>query len=117
SDDRQRAVVPTVCQFCGRDGAFKLLRLLQHFDWEVMRQMVLADNNLDIHAEVVFVTQNLDNAPLWIVGRRWPRRNFDIDYHPFELFPLPAMRFLAVHAIPIVLLSRRVPRSIAHFWR
>ena len=69
--------------------------------------MVLANDDLDIDAEIVFVAKNLDDAPLGIVRGRRPARDLDIDYHSFEIVPFPAMRFLAIHAIAIVLHSAR----------
>src|ERR1017187_7596265 len=83
-----------------------------------MRQMMLANDDLDVHSEVVFVTEDLYDATLGIIRWRWPRRNLHIDHHSFEVFPLPAMRFLAIHAIAIMLVSRlsRVPQVRAPLW-
>ena len=67
-----------------------------------MRQMVLADDDLDIHAEIVFVAKNLDHASLGVVRGRRPRGNLDIDYHSFQVAPFAAMGFLAIHAIAVV---------------
>src|ERR1019366_62276 len=90
-------------QLARRNRPLKLLGLLQHLDREVMRQMMLANDDLDVHSEVVFVTEDLYDATLGIISRRWPRRNLHIDHHSFEVFPLPAMRLLAIHTIAIML--------------
>ena len=37
-------------------------RLLHHFGRKAVRQVVLADHDLDIHAEIVGVAQDLDHA-------------------------------------------------------
>src|SRR5664279_3544719 len=61
-DDRQCAIVSPMAQLAGRDNWLELLRLLQHLDGKTMRQVELADDDLNIHAEVVFVAENLDHA-------------------------------------------------------
>src|ERR1019366_750133 len=61
-DDGQRAIVSPMAQLSRRDNRLKLLRLLQHFNRETMRQVELADDDLNVHAEVVFVAKNFDYA-------------------------------------------------------
>ena len=58
---RVRIVVAMV-QFAGVDDRLELLRLLQHLDRKAMRQVELADHDLDIDAEIVFVAEDLDHA-------------------------------------------------------
>ena len=65
----QRPVITAVREFAGRNRPLKLLCLLQHFDRKLMRQVVFANDDLDIDAEVVFVAENLDHASLGIVRR------------------------------------------------
>ncbi len=52
-DDGQRPVVAPVHQLFRRNRPLKLLRLLQDFDGKLVRQMVLANDDLDIDAEIV----------------------------------------------------------------
>ena len=59
------------------NGGRERLRLLQHLRRKSVRQMVLADDNLDVHAEIVGIAEDLDHAPYRILpappGTRAPR--------------------------------------------
>ena len=50
-------------QFPARDHAGDGLRLLDHFGRKMVRQMVLADDDLDVDAEIAGRAQNFDHAP------------------------------------------------------
>ena len=52
-----------------------------------MRQVVLADDDLDIDAEVVFVAENLDHAAARILRRGWPVGDLDIHHQAFQVVP------------------------------
>ncbi len=57
---------------------------------------MLADHDLDVRAEIVFVAQNLDHAPARILGGRGPVGDLDVDHHVFQVVPVGAARgFLA----------------------
>ncbi len=78
-DDREAAKVAAMAEFaCGNDF-FDALRLVQHGVRKAMRDVVLADDDLDVDAEIVFVTEYLDYAAArWRVRRR-PLGDFDVD--------------------------------------
>ena len=73
----------------------KSLRLLQHFDRKLVRQMVLANDDLDIHAEIVRVAEDLHHPPGWALGRRRPARDLHIHHQAFQIVPFAAMHFFA----------------------
>ncbi len=99
------AVIVALGQFARGNRSLKVLGLLQHFDWKLVRQMMLTNDDLDIDTEVVFVAEYLDHAPLGIVRRRRPACDLDIDHQPFEVVPLAAMGLFAVDAVTIVPVS------------
>ncbi len=66
-----------------------------------MRQVELADDDLDVHAEVVFVAENLDHAAARILGRRGPVGDLHIHHQAFEIVPLAAARLFAEDAIVV----------------
>ena len=63
--------------------------LREHFRRETMRQMKLTNDDLDIDAEIVFVAQDLDYSPSWILSGRRPVGDFYIDDYTFEITSLP----------------------------
>ena len=62
--------------------------------------MVLADHDLDVGAEIVFVTQNLHYPPAWILRGRRPVCDLDVHHNIFQIVPgNTTRRFLAQHAV------------------
>src|SRR5437660_1204445 len=59
-----------------------------------MGQMKLANHDLYIDTEVVFVTQNFDHPAKWILRRGRPVRDFYFDHHVFQIFWINRVRFL-----------------------
>ncbi len=57
------AEIAAARQFRCGDRAGDALGLLHHLGRKLVRQVVLADDDLDIHAEIVGMAQNLDHAP------------------------------------------------------
>ncbi len=51
---------------------------------------MLADDDLDIDAEIVFVAEDLHHSALGILRRRRPIGDFYIDGDAFEIIPLGA---------------------------
>ena len=88
------------------DG-IELLRLLQHLDREAVRQVELADDDLDIDAEIVFVAENLDHPAAGILRRRRPVGDLHFHDHAFQVAPLVAASLLAENAISVGLLCVR----------
>ena len=72
-----------------------------------MRQVELADDDLDVHAEVVFVAENLDDAAARILGRRGPVGDLHIHHQAFEIVPLAAARLFAEDAVGVGLSALR----------
>ncbi len=54
-DDRKRAVIAPMAQLARRNHRIELLRLLQYLDRKAVRQVKLANDDFDVHAEVVFI--------------------------------------------------------------
>src|SRR5271165_2580581 len=106
-DDGQRAIIATVAQLGRRDERLELLRLLQHLDGKFMWQVVLADDDLDIHAEVVFIAEDLDDAAARVLRRRRPIGDLDVNHQAFEVVPLAAAGFAAEDAITLLLAFAR----------
>ncbi len=90
-----------MAQFGGGDDGLEPLRFLQHLDGKAMRQVVLADDDLDIDAEVVFIAENFDHSPARILGSGGPVGDLDVDYQAFEVSPLAAAGFVAQDAIAL----------------
>ena len=81
------------------DGV-SILRFGQHRWRETMRQVMLADHDLDIGAEVVFVTDNLHHSTARILSGRWPVGDLDIHDDIFQIVPIGAARsFLTQYAV------------------
>ena len=106
-DDGQRAIVAAVAKLARRDERLELLRLLQDLDRKAVRQVVLADDDLDIHAEIVLVAEDLDHAPARALGGRRPVGDLDVDDQAFEVVPLAAAGFFAKDAIALLLALAR----------
>ena len=98
-DDGQRAEVAAMAQLAGGDHRVEVLRFLQDFDREAMRQVKLADDDLDVDAEVVFVAENFEDAAARVLGRRGPVGDLDFDDYTFEVGPFATTRFGAEDAI------------------
>ena len=53
-----------------------------------MRQMVFANDDFDINAEVLFVSDNLEYASARLLCRGWPVGDLNIDDDVFEIAPV-----------------------------
>ena len=109
-------VAPLVDFVSGNDG-LGILRFGQHGGRKAMRQMMLADHDLDVDAEIVFVAQNLHHPPARVLRGRRPVGDLDIHHDVFQVIPGCApRRFLPQHAMrtsscPQVAPSRRRSRG------
>ena len=100
SHDGQAAVVAAPVQLAVRNDVLDRLSLFQHFGGKVVRQVELADDDLHVHAEIVFVAEDLDYAPAGILRGRGPVSDLDIHHHVFQIIEFRAApRFLAKHAV------------------
>ena len=106
-DDGQAAKVFAYIEVFGGQGSDGLLRLLggfgQHCRWKRMRQMVLANNDLDIDAEGIRRTKHLDQASARRPAGRGETRNLDIDRQTFER-PLRINIAAAILAVAVAFL-------------
>ena len=66
-----------------------------------MGQMVLADDDLNVNAEIVFIAEDLDNAAPGILGGRRPADDLAIDNEAFQILPWTAAGFSADDAIDL----------------
>ena len=115
-DDGKRAVIVPMAQLARRNYRIELLRLLQHLDRKAVRQVKLANDDFDVHAEVVFVAENLDHPAARISRRRRPLGDLHFDDHAFQVAPLVLARLGAQDAIAIRASCEKVAshRSPAH---
>jgi hypothetical protein len=58
------------------------LRLLDYFGGKAVREMMLADRDFDIDAEIVNVTEDLDNAPRGVRIAIRELENFNVNDNP-----------------------------------
>ncbi len=79
-----------LCDLGRRNDRFDVLRLVEYFGRETMRQVKLANDDFDIDAEIVFVAENLNHSSARILGGRRPVSDFDIDDYAFEVVPFGA---------------------------
>src|SRR5579863_578654 len=66
------AKVTPLADFSLGNPRFDALSFFQYFGWKQMWKMKLTNDDFDIDAEVVFVSQNLDDFPAWILRGRGP---------------------------------------------
>jgi hypothetical protein len=57
-DNGQAAVVAPMLQLPRGDDVFHRLRFLQSLSGKAMRQVIFADDDFHVHAEIVFVAQD-----------------------------------------------------------
>src|SRR5262249_10844063 len=98
-DDGHVAVVATMLELPGVNDRLKALRLLQDLDGEAMRQVEFTNDDLDIDAEVVLVTENFDDAPARVLRRRRPICDLHLDDDPFKIGPVRAAGLFAKDAV------------------
>ena len=61
-DDVERAEIAAAFQVFGVDGGGHPFGLFHHFGRKLVRQVVLADDDFNVHSEIVGMAQNLDDA-------------------------------------------------------
>ena len=86
-DDRQLAVVPAMAQFAHGNGVVVPdgLRLFDYLGREAMRQVELADHDFDVHSEIAFFAEDLDDTAARILRGRGPVGNLDVDHNTIEM--------------------------------
>ena len=99
-DDRQGAEVTAEAKFQRRDDGGDVLRLIERCCGKMMRQVKLADDHLNVDAEVVGAAENLNDAAPRILRGRGPVGDFNVNHHAFEVVPIRvASGFIAKHAV------------------
>ena len=65
-----------------------------------MRQMILANRDFHIHAEIILATQNLNHPSPRILRRRRPVGDLNVHYDPLKTVPLrPPRHLVTQHSI------------------
>ncbi len=55
-----------------------------------MRQVVFADDDFDIHAEIVFIAQNLNHPSARVLRSRGPIGDLHVNDNVFKIAPVSA---------------------------
>src|SRR6266850_6818054 len=90
-DDWQVAVVAAMLEFARGDDALNGLRLVDYRRRKAMRQVELADHDLDIHSEIVLFAENLDDTTARILRSRRPVGDLDVDYDSVQILPVSVL--------------------------
>ena len=85
-DDVERAEVGAGGDFAGGDGGVEARGLLDHLGRELVGQVVLADDDFDVHAEVVGVAEDFDDAARSALAALRELEDFGIHDHAVEFF-------------------------------
>ncbi len=102
--DGELAEVATGAGLGGGNGRLDGLRFGQNFSRKMVREVKLANDDFDVHTEVVFVADDLDDLTAGILGGARPVGDFDVDHDVFEIVPVGAAgSFFAQHAMRTVL--------------
>ena len=115
-NDWKTAKLASLADLSGRHYGLGFLGLAKHFWRKAVRQVKFANHDFDVHAEIVRVAQNFDDAAPWILRCRRPLGDLDINGNIFQIAPVsPAGGFVTKNA---VLRNRRwsliVRRSRGH---
>src|SRR5260221_14126071 len=84
-NDVHVAKILTACKLVEPDDVRITLRLLQNFRRKMMRDMMLADDDLDVHAEIVRMSQDFDHPPHSMLAIFRKLKNLDADDHSVEV--------------------------------
>ncbi len=92
-DDGKVAEIAAALQFGGRNRGGDGAGFGDDRRRKVVGQVVLADDDLDVNAEIVFVADDLDDAAAGILGGGGPVGDLAIDDETFQVFPGTAAGF------------------------
>src|SRR5579864_5561454 len=99
-DNWETAEVAPGAGLLRRNDRFDSFRLVQNLVGEAVGQMIFANDDLNIHAEIILVAQDFYDTTAWILRRGWPVGDLDVDDHVFEISPFGATGSLfAEHAM------------------
>ncbi len=85
-DNRHGAEIASRRQFLFGYGRGNGASLVEDRTREFVRDMMLADHDLDVHAEIIRIAENLDHAPHRIVATLWEFEDLDIHDHAVHVF-------------------------------
>src|SRR5271167_4291340 len=71
-DDGQIAEITSLLRFARWDDRFRSLSFFENVRRKNVRQMKFSDDDFDVHAEIIFIAQDLDYASAWILGCSGP---------------------------------------------
>src|SRR4029078_11388198 len=87
------------------DYRFSGLRLIQHLGREAVRKVELPNDYLDIHAEIILVSEHLSASAASVLLCTWPAGDLDIDPYIFKIVPFGSASFCPenpVNAAPLL---------------
>src|ERR1022692_2571619 len=87
-DDREIAVVAAAVERLGRNLGCNSLRFFDYFGREAVRQMILADHDFYIDAEIRFFAEDFYDAAARILRGAWPVGDFYVYYYAFQILPV-----------------------------
>src|SRR5262249_25075077 len=83
---------------CGDEVRYRL-RLVQYIGRKTVRQVVLANDDFDVNAEIIFIAENLNHASARILGGSGPIGNLHIHYDSIQIPQLAPPRLFAEDAM------------------
>ena len=89
-DDGQSTKIATLVRLPRRNDGFRILRFFEYLGRKAMRQVKLADHDLDVHAEVIGIAENLHYASAGTLRGGGPVGDLDVDNDVFQIVPLGA---------------------------
>src|SRR5262249_39650535 len=109
-NNREVAIVAPPTLLARADHVLDRLSFRERLCREVVRQVVLADHDLDVDPEVFFVAEDFNHSASRILRRRRPVGNFDVDDHAVEVVPVCAPGGLvSKNAVDVFSCSAAVP--------
>src|SRR4029078_11486429 len=69
------------------DYRFSGLGFLQRLGREAVRKVELPNDYLDIHAEIILVSENLSDSAASVLRCTWPVGDLHIDHYIFKIVP------------------------------
>ena len=99
-NDWKTAKLASLADLSGRHYGLGFLGLAKHFWRKAVRQVKFANDNFDVHAEIVLIAQNFDDAAPRILRCRRPVGDLDINGNVFQIAPVsPASGFVAKNSV------------------
>ena len=84
--DIERPIILAAGQLVLANDIGEALRLFQNLGRKMMRDMVLPDHDLDVHAEIIRPSEDFDHASNRVLAVFRKFQNLDVDHHPVQIF-------------------------------